>query len=133
MNSSRPYLIRAIYEWIVDNDATPHMLIDTTIEGVVVPTEYIENNKIILNVGPMAANHLELGNDHIEFAARFAGKAMTVHVPTSAVLAVYARENGQGMVFSNDEVPADENKGGANASHVKKASTSKKPALRVVK
>ena len=102
MTSSRSYLIRAIYQWIADNDATPHLLVDAVQEGVQVPSQYIENNKIILNIGPMAAHGLILGNDQIEFSARFSGQALTVIVPISAVLAIYARENGQGMVFSEE-------------------------------
>lgn len=102
MTSSRSYLIRAIYQWIVDNGATPHLLVDASQQGVEVPRQYVENDKIILNIGPMAAHGLVLGNDQIDFNARFSGQALNVSVPVGSVLAIYARENGQGMVFSED-------------------------------
>ncbi|MCF6217910.1 MAG: ClpXP protease specificity-enhancing factor [Gammaproteobacteria bacterium] len=103
MTSSRPYLVRAMYEWIVDNYLTPYLLVKADIEGVVVPEQFIEDGKIILNVNPSAVQSLQMGNEHIQFSARFSGKPMNLHVPVHAVMAVYARENGRGMVF-NDEV-----------------------------
>src|SRR5688572_3683926 len=123
MNSSRPYLIRAIYQWIVDNGTTPHLLVDASLYGVRVPREYVENEKIILNIGPMAAHGLQLGNEQIDFSARFAGKSSYVSVPVQSVLAIYARENGQGMVF-NEERRKDPQAGKEKP---------KKPHLRVVK
>ncbi len=129
MNSSRPYLIRAIYQWIVDNGATPHLLVDASCSGVDVPREYVENNKIILNVGPMAAHGLKLGNEQIEFSARFSGKSLPVSVPVQSVLAIYARENGQGMVF-NEERSAEKKK---VAEQQQPEPKSQKPKLRVVK
>ena len=125
MTSSRPYLIRAIYQWIVDNGATPHVLVDASVEGVFVPLEYVENNKIILNIGPMAAHGLTLGNEVIEFSARFAGNSRQVTVPVEAVLAIYARENGQGMVF-NEERHDD-------PDSTRSDKPSKPPHLRVIK
>lgn len=125
MTSSRPYLIRAIYQWIVDNGATPHLLVDTSISGVRVPQEYIENNKIILNIGPMAAHGLVLGNAQIEFNARFAGTSRQVIVPVEAVLAIYARENGQGMVFNEERHDGPDSSSGDKPG--------KPPHLRVVK
>jgi stringent starvation protein B len=127
MTSSRPYLIRAIYQWIVDNGATPHLLVDASYPGVVVPREYVENGKIILNIGPMAAHGLKLGNEHVEFNARFSGKALPVSVPVHAVLAIYARENGQGMVF-NEERSVEKKKVSEPDGH-----RSQRPKLRVVK
>ena len=103
MNSSRPYLIRAIYDWILDNDCTPYLLVNATVFGVQIPTQYVKEGKIVLNIGPSAVKSLELGNEWIEFEARFAGVAMRVRVPVQAAMAVYARENGQGMVFPDDE------------------------------
>lgn len=103
MTSSRPYLIRAVYEWLVDNAMTPYLLVNSTLEGVVVPVQFVENGKIILNIAPQAVQMLQLGNDLIEFNARFSGKPMEVRVPVSAVQAIYSRENGRGMVF-NDEM-----------------------------
>lgn len=135
MTSSRSYLIRAIYQWIVDNGATPHLLVDASYPGVVVPKQYVENNKIILNIGPLAAHGLILGNDQVEFSARFSGQTLSVIVPTPAVLAIYARENGQGMVF-NEEKQLDKTGTGAeieNQSSPKSPKRASRPNLRVVK
>lgn len=109
MTSSRPYLIRAMYEWIVDNEMTPHILVDAEVEGVVVPGEYVENGKIVLNLGPMAVQGLTLGNLDVTFSARFSGEPLRMQIPVGAVLAVYARENGKGMMFGEDgdEPPPD--------------------------
>lgn len=103
MNSSRPYLIRGLYEWIVDNNCTPYMLVDATVEQTVVPAEYVENGKIVLNVGPSAVRNLQLGNERVSFNARFGGQSREIHFPVQAVLAVYARENGKGMMFPGDD------------------------------
>jgi stringent starvation protein B len=103
MTSSRPYLIRAMYQWIVDNGTTPHLLVDTTSEAVQIPRKYEENGKIVLNIGPMAAQGLTLGNTMITFSARFGGQPMNVVVPVESIIAIYTRENGQGMMFSEDE------------------------------
>jgi stringent starvation protein B len=103
MTSNRPYLIRAIYDWIVDNNMTPHLLVKADHEGVVVPTRYIKDGKIILNVAPQAVQGLTLGNDEVNFSARFSGVPQAVYLPTRAVLAIYARENGQGLVFNEEE------------------------------
>ncbi len=103
MTTSRPYLIRAIYEWIVDNNLTPYLLVNAKIDGVVVPEHFIENGKIILNVNPSAVVGLEMGNEQIHFSARFSGQSMDLFVPIQAVLAVYARENGRGMVFNEED------------------------------
>ncbi|MDG2460115.1 MAG: ClpXP protease specificity-enhancing factor [Luminiphilus sp.] len=99
MNSSRPYIIRAIYDWIVDNGCTPHLLVDANVEGVSVPPAYVKDGQIVLNVSPSAVVGLELGNDLIFFNGRFEGVATDIAVPTIAILGIYARENGQGMVF----------------------------------
>lgn len=103
MTSSRPYLVRAMYQWIVDNAMTPHLLIDTGVKGCVVPVEHIEEGKIVLNIAPMSISGLVLGDGDITFSARFSGKSQSIYVPVEAVLAIYARENGQGMMFSEDE------------------------------
>ncbi len=103
MTSSRPYLIRAIHEWIVDNDCTPYILVNAVMEGVVVPHQHVENDKVILNLSPRAVSGLLIGNELIEFDARFSGVGMHVEVPQAAVMAIYARENGQGMIFDKDE------------------------------
>jgi stringent starvation protein B len=96
--STRPYLIRALYEWCTDNGFTPYVavLVDDTVR---VPREYVKNGEIVLNISYDATSSLKLGNDFIEFKARFAGTAREIMVPVSRVIAIYARENGQGMAF----------------------------------
>ena len=96
--STRPYLIRALYDWCTDNGLTPYVavLVD---ESVQVPREYVKNGEIVLNISFDATSSLKLGNDFIEFRARFAGSAREIRVPVSRVIAIYARENGQGMAF----------------------------------
>ncbi len=103
MTSNRPYLIRAIHAWVVDNGCTPYLLVDATAAGVVVPVEHVEEGRIVLNISPTATERLMLGDDAIGFDARFGGRPTAVHVPISAVLAIYARENGQGMMFPPGE------------------------------
>jgi len=110
MTSSRPYLIRALYEWINDNDCTPYLLVNAEYDDVVVPLQYVEDGKIVLNIAPRAVEALNLGEQAVVFNARFGGEPMDVYVPTSAVLALYARENGQGMMFAEDDqaLPPDD-------------------------
>lgn len=99
MTSNRPYLVRAIHEWICDNDLTPHLLVDAFYPGVRVPQEYVQGEQITLNVAPRAVAGLSMTNDLISFSARFAGVPRDIEIPPMAVLAIYARENGQGMAF----------------------------------
>jgi stringent starvation protein B len=103
MTSSRPYLIRAIHQWIVDNSCTPYVLVNASAEGVSVPQQHVENGKIILNLSPRAVRALQITNEAIEFETRFGGVATLVQIPSAAVLAIYARENGQGMIFDKEE------------------------------
>lgn len=127
MTLSRPYLLRAIHEWIVDNDLTPHILVEADHEGAVVPRQFVEDGKIVFNIGPSAVKSLQLRNDAVEFEARFGGAPMHVHLPILAVLAIYAKENGKGMIFTEEEgapPPAPEDAG---------PDKGKRPALRVVK
>ncbi|MDT8319853.1 MAG: ClpXP protease specificity-enhancing factor [Xanthomonadales bacterium] len=105
MTSNRPYLIRALYEWISDNRMTPHILVDAGYEGVEVPEHAIQKGKVILNIDGIAVQELELGNDWLTFSARFSGKRHRVVVPVEAVLAIYSKENGQGMMFASDDEP----------------------------
>lgn len=124
MKSSRPYLVRALYEWILDNACTPYLLVDATVAGVEVPQQYVKNGQIVLNVAPGAVAGIDMSNDDIRFRGRFSGVAIDVFVPIGAVLGIYARENGQGMVFEPEQAPPpssdDEPRSG-------------KPSLRVVK
>jgi len=102
---SRPYIVRAIYEWIVDNGCTPHLLVDATAEYVEVPSEYVTDGQIVLNVSPTAVVSLQMTNEAVSFNGRFGGQPVDVFVPISAILGIYARENGQGMVFDAAEDP----------------------------
>ena len=127
MTSSQPYLLRAIFEWIVDNDMTPYILVNADMENTHVPRQYVENGKIVLNLAPQAVNDLQLTNEFVMFNARFSGKSMEVSFPITAVLAIYAKENGQGMVFSEgDEPPPTE-------PSPDDSSNDKKPSLKLVK
>lgn len=107
MTPSSPYLIRAMYEWIIDNGMTPHILANTSSEQVQVPRQFEEDGKIVLNIGPMAVQSLELGQEIVRFDARFQGRPMSVVIPVKYVSAIYARENGQGMIFpEEDKLPS---------------------------
>ena len=101
--SSRPYLIRALYQWLVDNGATPYILVSVEYEGVQVPLDFVnEHNQIVLNISPTACQGLTLGDTDIVCMARFAGHPTNISVPIAAVLAIYAKENGQGMIFGHE-------------------------------
>ena len=102
MSSQRPYLLRALYEWIADNGMTPHVLVDARLPGVRVPAHAVKDGRIVLNIADRAVAKLELGNDAIRFTARFAGVSQTVMVPLAAVIAVYSRETGQGMAMPDE-------------------------------
>jgi len=101
--SRRPYLLRAMHEWISDSGHTPHLVVDAGVTGVDVPRQFVKDGKIVLNVSWSATAQLKLGNDAVTFSGRFGGASMMVFVPVNAVLAIYARETGQGMIFSDDE------------------------------
>lgn len=103
MNSSRPYLLRALYEWLVDNNCTPHILVAAEYPGAKVPAGYAKDGQIVLNISPSAVRYLEMGNDVLTFEGRFGGVAQSLYIPVAAVLAIYARENGQGMSFELEE------------------------------
>lgn len=114
MTSSRPYLVRAIYQWIVDNGLTPHLLVDASNDDVMVPTDYVEGGRIVMNIAPMAVQGLTLGNEEVTFSARFGGKPMSVQIPVQRVLAIYTRENGQGMMFAEEGGGAPSPDGGGS-------------------
>lgn len=124
--SRRPYLVRAMHEWMTDNGQTPHLVVDAGVAGTEVPKAHVRDGRITLNVSWQATQGLKLGNEWIEFAARFGGVPQQVRVPLAAVLGIYARETGQGMLFQDDgdapppAAPTPEEAGG-------------RPKLRVVK
>jgi len=103
MNSLKPYLVRAVYDWCVDNNLTPYLLASADADDVIVPRQSVQDGRIVLNLNPQAVHNLALGDNKIEFNARFGGRPMLVKIPIKAVLAIYARENGQGMVFEEGE------------------------------
>ncbi|MFO7594444.1 MAG: ClpXP protease specificity-enhancing factor [Pseudomonadota bacterium] len=127
MTPSRPYLIRALYDWIVDNGMSPYVLVNAEDDQVVVPRQFVEGGKIVLNINPTAVQNLELGNGVVEMDARFSGNPMHVSIPVMSVLAIYARENGKGMVFT------DEDDGGGEPPTTPDEQKSKRPSLKVVK
>ncbi|MFG6666741.1 ClpXP protease specificity-enhancing factor [Halomonas sp. HNIBRBA4712] len=104
MKSSRPYIARALYQWLLDNELTPHLVVDATQPGVEVPRQFVQNGQIVLNVAPTAVRDLFMENEAIGFSARFGGQPMQVMVPIEALIAMYARENGAGMVFGHEPV-----------------------------
>ena len=142
MVSSRPYLIRAMHEWILDSDLTPYVLVDANYKDVVIPLEYVEDGKILLNISSGATQNLNLGNEFVIFSARFSGKSMEVSFPVDAALAVYAKENGRGMMFNTDGTdddppssepsPTDPSMSGSSAPGSTPA-PAKKPSLKIVK
>ncbi|GAC1632290.1 MAG: ClpXP protease specificity-enhancing factor [Nevskia sp.] len=128
--SRRPYLIRAIYDWALDNGYTPYLLVAADQPGVSVPMAFVKDNRIALDVGAMAVRDLNIETDPIFFSARFGGRAHEIVVPTAAVLAIYARENGEGIVFGEPETAAD---GEPPAPEPEPPKPSGRPKLRVIK
>ena len=105
MTSSRPYIMRALYEWILDNECTPYVLVNAEEAGVEVPQQYVKDGQIVLNISPTAVRDLDIGNHAMHFNGRFGGVPVDVYVPMPGVLGIYARENGQGMVFEGEDAP----------------------------
>ncbi len=130
MNSSRPYLIRGLYEWIVDNDCTPHLLVDAEFPGASLPQGFASDGQIVLNVSPSAVRNLDMSGSDISFEGRFGGVPHSLYIPAAAVLAVYARENGQGMVF---ELESSESDGPSDDEPPRPPKVSGRPSLKVVK
>lgn len=102
VGSTRPYLVRAIFDWCLDSGLTPQIMVNVDVPGVMAPLDYAKDGKIVLNLHPSSVRGLELGNEYLLFSARFSGRAEDITVPVAAVMAVYARENGQGIVFQAD-------------------------------
>ena len=99
--------MRALYEWIADNECTPYMLVDASVKDVVVPRQFVKEGQIVLNISAGAVVDLEISNDAVSFNGRFGGVATDIYVPVAAVIGIYARENGQGMVFDAEDNPDD--------------------------
>jgi len=128
MSSARPYLLRAFQAWIMDNGCTPYLLVNAEFSGTQIPRAHVRDGRIVLNISPVAVRDLQIGEASVDFNARFGGVAQQVHVPIHAVLAIYAQENGRGMVFPQDDEddppPPAEGNGEIDAA---------RPRLRVVK
>ncbi|MBX3699843.1 MAG: ClpXP protease specificity-enhancing factor [Dokdonella sp.] len=105
MSSNRPYLVRALYQWISDNGLTPHLLVDASVAGVQVPASAVQDGRVVLNVAARAVSQFDVADDAVRFLARFGGVSQSVQVPMPAVLAIYARENNQGMMFPPENAP----------------------------
>ena len=134
LTPTRPYLTRALYEWICDNQLTPYLLVDATQNGTMVPVQYIQDGQIVLNIAPHATHALHMSNETITFSARFGGVSQNLHIPFSAVLGIYARENGQGMFFDPQEYEGIQNDQNALKSNdqEQQEQPKKKPGLRLL-
>src|SRR3989338_8951584 len=137
MTSNKPYLIRAFYDWIVDNHETPYIMVSSDYPGVQVPQEHVQDGRIVLNISPSACRGLLLENDRILFTARFSGQTTQIYFPPAAVLEIYANENGLGIAFAIDDEPppstgGNGGNGGSSGNGDKPKSTRKKPSLKLV-
>lgn len=130
MTSNRPYMLRAFHEWILDNDLTPYMVVDALQPGVEVPQEHVKQGQIVLNISPSACQQLTIGNVDISFQARFGGAARQLFVPVKAVLAIYAKENGAGTIFTDEEELSEDE---MDVAETPTPPAKGKPQLKVVK
>ncbi|OTG77955.1 ClpXP protease specificity-enhancing factor [Acinetobacter terrae] len=135
LTPTRPYLARAIYEWICDNNLTPHLLVDATQPNTLVPEQFIQDGQIVLNITPHAVHKLNMSNETITFSARFGGVSRDIYVPLNAVMGIYARENGQGLFFDPNEyediqIPEDTLKSTTLSEETEQPK--KKPSLRLL-
>jgi len=139
MTSSRAYLIKALNEWILDNGCTPHIVVNAMMESVLVPEEYVNDGQIVLNITPSSVRNLLMDHEGVSFDARFNGQPQSLYAPTQAITAIYAKENGQGMVFEHEPTPtAPSDPDGSKPAVTKLKSVADKavvsrPQLKVVK
>lgn len=136
VTSKRPYLIRAMHEWMTDNNLTPFIVIDAAAEGVSIPEQYVADGRVILNVSYSATRNLTVGDDLMSFETRFEGRSRHLDVPTAAILGIYAQESGQGMIFTDEEVVPDADKSadaGPDDDSPTDGGSSGRPNLKVVK
>jgi len=103
MGPNRPYLLRAFYDWLLDNECTPHLVVNATLAGVQVPVEHIKDGQIVLNIAPHSVGNFDMSNERVTFSARFGGKPYQLIIPMAAVIAIYARENGAGTMFEDED------------------------------
>ncbi|MCP4391065.1 MAG: ClpXP protease specificity-enhancing factor [Gammaproteobacteria bacterium] len=111
MTSSKPYLVRALYQWILDNDTTPYILVDTGSDQVLIPPGIANDGKVVLNLAPPAIENLDMTNEYVSFSARFNGVTEEIYCPIGSLIAIYARENGEGMMFPAEEIESDSESG----------------------
>ncbi len=133
MKPRRPYLLRAMHEWISDSGCTPHVVVDASVTGVEVPRQFVQDGKIVLNLSWSATAQLTLGNDELSFSGRFGGTPMNVRIPVAAVLAIYARESGQGMIFTDEDAPPPQGGPPEQPAGPDAGGTGTRPRLTVVK
>jgi len=138
MTSNKPYLIRALYEWLADNDATPFLLVDTTRNEVAIPPGIDKDGQVVLNIAMSAVKGLEMTNTHISFSARFGGVSHNIYIPVEAVMAIYSREDGAGMMFAegaDDDTQGtddDQAEQSTEADEAAPKSANKRPSLKLV-
>ena len=135
LTPTRPYLARAIYEWICDNNLTPHLLVDATQPNSLLPEQYIHDGQIVLNIAPHAVHQFNMSNETITFSARFGGVSRDIYVPFNAVIGIYARENGQGLFFDPNEysdIQTSENPLEPSVTSEDTKQAKKKPSLRLL-
>ena len=143
MTPSRPYLVRALHEWILDNDCIPYVMVDASMPGVAVPDDFVKEGRIVLNISPSAVHGLVIEDAGLSFTARFGGVPMSIYVPAMAIMGIYTKENGEGMFFGNEPgIPGPEDTPpppGPKPAETKKPASdgsrknSGRPSLRVVK
>lgn len=129
----RPYLIRALYEWLVDSGEVPHLLVDATFDGAQLPEGYVKDGRIVLNIGTSAVQFLDFGNDEISFSARFGGTPRKVFFPPAAVIAIYGRDSGQGMMFGPEDDADEAATDNTEAEDKKTQKKDRKPSLKIIK
>ncbi|GAF54625.1 LOW QUALITY PROTEIN: stringent starvation protein B [Psychrobacter sp. JCM 18901] len=135
---TRPYMVRALYQWIEDNALTPYLMVDATADNVQIPTEHVQDGRIVLNIASRATGNMSMENDYIHFSARFGGVSQEIWVPLTAVMGIYAKENSQGMFFSkriDNYQPEDDSAPMSNNSAIKtpKPKRDNKAGLKVLK
>lgn len=140
MHSNRPYLLKAFFDWIVDNQCTPYIIVDAYYAGVEVPQEFVNDGQIVLNIAPRAVSDFAINDTSVEFSTRFNGMPINLYLPTSSILGIYAQENGKGMMFETEEStepppvsPTIVKRKIKPKSHSTESTSKAKPSLRVVK
>ncbi|MDA8645945.1 ClpXP protease specificity-enhancing factor [Porticoccaceae bacterium] len=135
MHSNRPYLVRAFFDWIVDNQCTPHVIVDASYDGVSVPLDFVKDGQIVLNIAPRAVSNFIMSHESVSFSTRFSGVPVDLYLPSLSIVGIYAQENGRGMMFEQDDDPPPKpsktiEQESSSASTSRKTS---KPSLRIIK